>query len=122
MSPSGVVISRPVKPLPAPVVLVWTRFAPKIRSVELVVVAEPLLLLALLPELAAVTSTGLLGSAPLYSIMRMSDRKSTRLNSSHLGHLVCRLLLEKKNHQRDEIHPAGLGDIHHVLVRPDCTQ
>src|ERR1035441_5103004 len=23
------------------------------------------------------------------------DRKSTRLNSSHLGHLVCRLLLEK---------------------------
>jgi|ERR1035438_3321060 hypothetical protein len=72
MSPSGVVISRPVKPLPAPVVLVWTRFAPKIRSVELVVVAEPLLLLALLPELAAVTSTGLLGSAPLYSIMRMS--------------------------------------------------
>src|ERR1039458_8860869 len=25
------------------------------------------------------------------------DRKSTRLNSSHLGHLVCRLLLEKKN-------------------------
>src|ERR1039458_4803869 len=24
------------------------------------------------------------------------DRKSTRLNSSHLGHLVCRLLLEKK--------------------------
>src|ERR1035441_8278098 len=26
-----------------------------------------------------------------------SDRKSTRLNSSHLGHLVCRLLLEKKN-------------------------
>src|SRR5262245_63652525 len=24
------------------------------------------------------------------------DRKSTRLNSSHLGNLVCRLLLEKK--------------------------
>jgi hypothetical protein len=46
--------------------------APKIRSVALVVVAEPLLLVALLPEFAAVTSTGLLGSAPLYSSIRMS--------------------------------------------------
>ena len=27
----------------------------------------------------------------------LGDRKSTRLNSSHLWHLVCRLLLEKKN-------------------------
>jgi hypothetical protein len=36
------------------------------------VVAEPLLLVALLPEFAAVTSTGLVGSAPLYSRMRMS--------------------------------------------------
>jgi hypothetical protein len=46
--------------------------APKIRSVAFVVVAEPLLLVALLPEFAAVTSTGLLGSAPLYSSIRMS--------------------------------------------------
>jgi hypothetical protein len=46
--------------------------APKIRSVAFVVVAEPLLLAALLPLLAAVTSTGLLGSAPLYSRIRMS--------------------------------------------------
>src|SRR3712207_6983906 len=28
--------------------------------------------------------------------MRGSDRKSTRLNSSHAQYLVCRLLLEKK--------------------------
>src|SRR5437660_4313708 len=28
------------------------------------------------------------------------DRKSTRLNSSPRGHLVCRLLLEKKNQNR----------------------
>jgi hypothetical protein len=42
------------------------------RSVGLVVVADPLLLLALLPVFAAVTSSGLLGSAPLYSRMRMS--------------------------------------------------
>jgi FlaG/FlaF family flagellin (archaellin) len=38
----------------------------------LVVVTATLLLVALLPVLAAVTSTGLLGSAPLYSSMRMS--------------------------------------------------
>jgi hypothetical protein len=46
--------------------------APNIRSVGLVVFAEPLLLVLLLPELAPVTSTGLLGSAPLYSSIRMS--------------------------------------------------
>src|SRR5690625_5979527 len=31
------------------------------------------------------------------------DRKSTRLNSSHVAHLVCRLLLEKKKLE-DEKH------------------
>ena len=31
----------------------------------------------------------------------LSDRKSTRLNSSHVCHLVCRLLLEKKNFFND---------------------
>ena len=46
--------------------------APKIKSDGLVVVAEPLLLVALLPELAAVISTGLLRFAPLYSITLMS--------------------------------------------------
>src|SRR5690554_7590709 len=29
--------------------------------------------------------------------MHQGDRKSTRLNSSHVRNLVCRLLLEKKN-------------------------
>jgi hypothetical protein len=72
MSPSGVVSSRFVKPVPTPVVVVCTRFAPKSRSVALVVVTAPLLLLALLPEAAAVTSTGLPVSAPLYSRIRMS--------------------------------------------------
>ena len=72
MSPSGDVSKRLVKPLPGPVVMVATMFAPKIRSVAFVVVAEPLLLVVLLPEFAAVTSTGLVGSAPLYSRMRMS--------------------------------------------------
>ena len=61
-----------MKPLPGPLVVVATMFAPKIRSVGFVVVAEPLLLVVLLPVFAAVTSTGLFGSAPLYSRMRMS--------------------------------------------------
>jgi len=39
---------------------------------QLVVVTVPLLLVALLPLPAPVTSTGLLGSAPLYSRIRMS--------------------------------------------------
>ena len=46
--------------------------AAKIRSVALVVVAGPLLLVVLFPKFAAVTSTGLLVSAPLYSRIRMS--------------------------------------------------
>ena len=61
-----------VNPLPGPLVMLVTMFAPKIRSVALVVVAAPLLLRLPFPLLAAVTSTGLLGSAPLYSRIRMS--------------------------------------------------
>jgi hypothetical protein len=38
----------------------------------LVVVTDPLLLERLLPLLAAVTSTGSFGSAPLYSTIRIS--------------------------------------------------
>src|SRR5271167_4063052 len=72
MSPSGDVSKRWVKPLPGPLVKVATMFAPKIRSVGFVLVADPLLLVALLPVFAAITSTGLLGSAPLYSRMRIS--------------------------------------------------
>src|ERR1700679_825634 len=67
MSPSGVVSSRLVKPLPEPFVRLATMLAPKTRSVGLVVVAAALLLLALLPLPAAVTSTGMFRSAPLYS-------------------------------------------------------
>jgi len=75
MSPSGVVISRLVKPLPGP----GGTALNQIRADEQIgrVGGTPghgdaLLLVALLPVLAAVTSTGLLGSAPLYSSMRMS--------------------------------------------------
>src|SRR5579885_3682804 len=72
MSPSGAVNSRLVNPLPGPLVRVTTMLAPKIKSIALVVVTEPLLLVVILPELAAATSTGLLGSAPLYSRIRIS--------------------------------------------------
>jgi hypothetical protein len=54
--------------------------APKSRSVALVVVTAPLLLVALLPEAAAVTSTGLVGSAPLYSRIRMSGNAAAAEN------------------------------------------
>ena len=54
------------------------RLAPKIRSVGLVVVADPLLLLVLLPEPATAMSTGLLRSAPLYSKIRTSGRRRSR--------------------------------------------
>ena len=48
MSPSGVVIMREVKPVPAPMVEVYTVFAPMSRSVALVVVTVPLALLEVL--------------------------------------------------------------------------
>src|SRR3546814_6402422 len=38
-------------------------------------------------------------NAGSYAAVLVSDRKSTRLNSITNAHLVCRLLLEKKNNQ-----------------------
>ena len=49
MSPSGDVITRVVNPLPAAPVAVYTMFAPKISSLALVVVAEPLLAVRTVP-------------------------------------------------------------------------
>src|SRR5689334_10333797 len=72
MSPSGDVITRLVNDVPAPLVLVATRFAPTIRSFALVVVAAPLLGDVLEPFAAATTSTGLLVAIPLYSAIRTS--------------------------------------------------
>ena len=67
MSPSGEVSNRLVKPLPGPLVEVRTRFAPNSKSIGLVVLTNPLLLVPLLPVLVALTSTGVVRSAPLYS-------------------------------------------------------
>ena len=51
--------------------------APKINSLAEVVVAEPLLALVPLPAAAAVTSSGLVGSSPLYSKIRTWDTPPT---------------------------------------------
>ena len=51
---------------------VATRLAPTSRSVALVVTVGPLLLVALLPTAAALMSTGVVESMPLYSTMRTS--------------------------------------------------
>src|SRR5262245_63132168 len=50
--------------------------------------------------------TALLTATAIEGYTRTLDRKSTRLNSSHLGHLVCRLLLEKKNFMVRSYYPS----------------
>jgi hypothetical protein len=72
MSPSGSVSSRCVNPLPAPAVVVCTVLAPSNRSLAFVVATFPSLLATLLPAAPAIASTGLTGSIPLYSNIRMS--------------------------------------------------
>ena len=61
------------------VVLVYTMLAPTSSSLAEVVVAVPLLLVALLPTAAAVTSRGLVGLRPLYSRMRTSGETAAAL-------------------------------------------
>ena len=82
MSPSGVVITRLVYPDPDPVVSVCTWFAPTNRSEAFPVVTEPLLLDAPLPCAVATTSTGVVGSIPLYSAMRTSGAAAAWLNDT----------------------------------------
>jgi hypothetical protein len=77
ISPSGVVITRDVKPLPAAFVAVATVLAPKINSLGLLVVAAPLFALVLLPLAPAVTSTAV---TPRYSRMRTSGYAAAWLN------------------------------------------
>src|SRR3984893_4421450 len=82
ISLSGTVMMREVNPDPAPVVAVTVRSAPKISSLAKVVVAAPLLAEALLPVAAAVTSSGLLVSMPLYSRMRISAYAAALVNAT----------------------------------------
>ena len=76
ISPFGDVIIRDVNPLPAAVVVVATMSAPKISSLADVVVAAPLLAVALLPLAPAVTSSD---ANPRYSRMRTSGNAAAWL-------------------------------------------
>jgi hypothetical protein len=77
MSPSGDVIIRDVNPLPAPAVTVAIVFAPKINSLALVVVAEPLFVMALLPLAPALASSVV---TPRYSRILTSGYAAAWLN------------------------------------------
>src|ERR1700692_1691426 len=79
MSPRLVII-RWVNPLPGPAVVVQTRLAPTNRSLAFLVITAPLLLIRLLPVAAELTSSGLMGSTPLYSKIRMSAKEAAALN------------------------------------------
>src|SRR5256885_14846500 len=72
MSPSGVVITRFVQPLPAPLVQVATVLAAKSRSGDVVVATGGVLLVEVLPVAEAVTSTVLGLSTPPYLWFRLS--------------------------------------------------
>src|ERR1700719_4989686 len=85
MSPSGLVIMRLTNELPGPEVAVQTRLAPTRRSLALLVLTAPLLLKALLPVAAALTSRALRGSTPLYSRIRRSTEEAAALNFTVTG-------------------------------------
>jgi hypothetical protein len=72
MSPSGVVSSRWVNPVPGPVVPVHTMLAPTSRSLAFFVIAAALVLVALSPVAVEAASRGLTVATPLYSKIRMS--------------------------------------------------
>jgi len=79
MSPSGEVMMRDVKPLPAAAFVVATVFAPKINSLGLLVVAAPLFALVLFPLAPAVTSSVF---KPWYSRIRTSGYAAAWLNAT----------------------------------------
>src|ERR1700738_1998105 len=80
MSALGEVIMRLVAPEPGPEVAVQTMLAPTSRSLAFLVRTAPLLLKALLPVAAALTSRALRGSTPLYSSNRRSTKAAAALN------------------------------------------
>ena len=69
-------------PVPGAVVFAPTRFAPTNKSFALVVVTAPLSLVVPLPCAAAVPSTGVTGSIPAYSAMRMSGNAAAAVNAT----------------------------------------
>jgi hypothetical protein len=71
MSPLVVRI-RVVKPVPGAVVMTWTVLAATSRSLAFTVVTAPVVVVVPEPVCCAVTSTGEVGSSPLYSTTRTS--------------------------------------------------
>jgi hypothetical protein len=80
MSPSGLVRIRAVIPPAGPAVPVQTVLAPTSKSMAFLVMTAPLLLLLLWPVAATLTSSGVTGSMPLYSRIRISDPIAAALN------------------------------------------
>jgi hypothetical protein len=80
MSPSGVVMTRFVYPVPAAVNAVAVVPAPTNRSFVPVVAAEPLFAKAEEPDAEAEPSEGLAGSSPMYSKDRTSGNGTDLLN------------------------------------------
>jgi hypothetical protein len=93
MSPSWLVSSRVVKFAPGPAVDVVTMFPPSNRSMALVVITVPELLDPLIPAEAAVTSTGLAESIPLYSKTRMFGYAAGCENVTVTGFVPAEMLL-----------------------------
>src|SRR5262245_58778954 len=80
MSPSGLVITRVVKPAPAPLNEPDVTPAPKISSLATEVETEGVVADADEPLAEAVLSTGLDRSSPLYSVMRRSTYRAGASN------------------------------------------
>src|SRR5438309_10562698 len=79
MSPEAVML-RDVYPDPGPVVTLDAQFAPTRRSLAFVVVNDPLLLEALLPDAPIATSNGCRRSIPAYSPTRTSGVAAAAVN------------------------------------------
>jgi hypothetical protein len=79
MSPSGDVITRFVKPVPAAWNVAMVMPAPKMRSFALVVCADPLFAALLFPDADDPASNGLAAASPPYSRARMSTAGTAAL-------------------------------------------
>src|SRR4029453_1858286 len=79
MSLLGLVIMRLVKPAPGPVVRLATTLAPTKSTFGTVGVSDPLLVVVLEPVAPTPPTSGLTGSSPLYSRIRISGKDAATL-------------------------------------------
>ena len=113
-SPSGAVMIRDVKPLPAAAFPVNTVSAPKINSLAFVVVAAPLFADALFPLAPAVTSTAV---TPRYSRMRISGEAAGWLKVTVTVLFPPTMLLSIVD-RLSQCRPARRPDSQSVVVSP----